>query len=80
MMMKLFSNMLAWVFDILVWGLVAVVTIMLANAVIDMGISYYWFGTWTDGISQLWPEIMYPAGILLALLLIAEHKPDSNHY
>ena len=78
--MKMFSSLLAWVSDIVIWGLVAIVTMMLLNAIIRMGISYYWFGTWTDGISQLWPEIMYPAGILLGLLLIANHRPDSNQY
>lgn len=78
--MKMFSSLLAWVTDIVIWGLVAIVTIMLLNAIIGMGISYYWFGTWTDGISQLWPEIMYPAGILLGLLLIADHRPDHNQY
>lgn len=78
--MKMFSSLLAWVSDIVIWGLVAIVTMMLLNAIVGMGISYYWFGTWTDGISQLWPEIMYPAGILLGLLLIADHRPDSNQY
>lgn len=78
--MKMFSSLLAWVSDIVIWGLVAIVSMMLINAIVGMGINYYWFGTWTDGISQLWPEIMYPAGILLGLLLIADHRPDRNQF
>lgn len=78
--MKMFSSLLAWVSDIVIWGLVAIVSMMLINAIVGMGINYYWFGTWTNGISQLWPEIMYPAGILLGLLLIADHRPDRNQY
>lgn len=78
--MRIFNSMLAWLFVIVVWGLVAVVTIVLLNAIIGIGISDYWFGTWTDGISQLWPQIMNPAGILLGLLLVTSHRPDHNSY
>lgn len=79
-MMRLFSAFLAWLSVIVIWGLVAIVTMMLLNAVVGIGINYAWFGTWTAGISQLWPEIMYPAGILLGLLLIADHRPDRNQF
>lgn len=78
--MRLFNAFLTWLVDMMVWGLVAIVTMMLLNAVIEIGINYAWFGTWTAGISQLWPEIMYPVGILLGLLLIADHRPDRNQF
>lgn len=74
--MKSLSLLISWIFNIIVWGLIAVIIIFLANVIIGLGIDNYWFGSWTSGISQIWPEIMYPLGLLIGLLLIVDHRPN----
>lgn len=70
------TKIFAWIIDIAVSAVVAFVLVFIANAIINLGIEMSWFGGWSDGISMLWPEIMLPAAILLAIFFAINHAPQ----
>lgn len=70
------TKILAWITDIAVSAVVAFVIIFIANAIINLGIEMSWFGSWSAGVSMLWPEIMMPATILLAIFFAINHAPQ----
>ena len=66
----------AWVLDIVIWGLISLLIMFILNVLVGFGIENAWFGTWTAGISQLWPELLYPIGGLVILYNVIEHRPE----
>lgn len=70
------TKILAWITDIAVSAVVAFVIVSIVNAIINLGIEMSWFGSWSDGISMLWSEIIIPATILLAIFFAVNHAPQ----
>lgn len=72
MLQRIFS----WTLDILIWGAISLLIMIITNVVVDFGIANNWFGNATAGISQLWPELLYPIGALVGLLNVIWHRPE----
>ena len=70
------ARMFAWIFDIVLAIVAAVAMILILNVVVGFCIQGDVFGTMTDSVSQAWPEMMFPLGVLLAISLAFKHRPD----
>lgn len=69
-------RMFAWIFDIVLAIVAAIAVILIINVVVGFCIQGDVFGTMTDSVSQAWPEMMFPLGVLLAIGFAFKHRPD----
>lgn len=70
------QRFLGWVVNIVVWTVLIFLIMLILNILVGFGIENNWFGGLTAGISQLWPELLYPVGGLLILYNIIKHRPN----
>lgn len=70
------QRFMEWIVNIVIWTVLSLLIMLILNILVGFGIENNWFGTATSGISQLWPELLYPVGGLLILYNIIRHRPN----
>lgn len=70
------NKLIAWLSDIALSAIVAIMITAILNTLVGILLENDVFGNNTPIISELWPEIMVPAGILLGIYFLVQHAPN----
>lgn len=71
-----FYTIMAYVMDFVISAVVTFLIIVIINIFIGAAINNGWFGEVIGSqISQLWPDLMVPGGVLIAILMMIHHRP-----
>lgn len=64
-----------WVLDVLVWVGISVLAFCVIDILISTGIEANFFGSWTQGIATIWPQIKMFLLLIALLVNIWDHRP-----